>query len=238
MSAPSRRRFYRAVAVVEADGGHSIALDGKPVQTPGRSPLAAPTRALADAIAAEWDAQGDTLDPSSLRLTRLANTAIDRVPTQRAAVVAEITGYAGTDLLCYRAAEPAALVARQAAGWQPMLDWFAGRFDAALEVTAGVVPVAQGTGTMNAVLAAVAALDDFTVTGLHAATTACGSVVLGLALAEARLDAEAAWSLSLLDELYQVELWGEDAEAADRRARLRQDIAAAATFMRLARAGP
>lgn len=238
MSAPARRRFYRAVAVVAADGGFAIALDGKPVQTPGRARLAVPSRALADAVAAEWDAQGETLDAEALRLTRLANTAIDRVPVHRAAVVAEVAAYAGTDLLCYRAAEPAEFAARQAAAWQPMLDWFARRFDAALAVTAGVVPVAQGVGTMNAVLAAVAAVDDFTLTGLHAATTACGSVVLGLGLAEAQIDAEAAWSLSLLEETYQIELWGEDAEAAQRRARLREDIAAAAAFMRLAQAGP
>jgi chaperone required for assembly of F1-ATPase len=230
-----RRRFYRAVEVVEAEGGFAIALDGKLVQTPGRARLAVPARPLADAIRAEWDAQGETVEADALRLTRLANTAIDRVPGQRAAVVAEVAGYAGTDLLCYRAEEPAELVARQSAGWQPMLDWFARRFDAALAVTCGVVPVGQSIGALNAVLGAVAALDDFTLTGLHAATTACGSVVLGLGLADARIDADEAWALSLLDESYQAELWGEDAEAAARRARLREDIAAATRFMRLAR---
>lgn len=236
MSTPRPRRFWKAAAIVATDGGFAVALDGRPIRTPARAPLVLPTRAMAEAVRDEWDAQAAELDTTSLPFTRLANTTIDRVPAQRGAVVAEIAGYARSDLVCYRAEEPEALVARQAAEWDPLLDWLAERHGARLAVTRGVLPVDQPTGALNAVLAAVAALDDYTLTGLHATTTATGSIVVALAVLEGRIDAEAAWALALLDERYQAERWGDDAEAGARRNRLRTDIAAGARFMTLARA--
>jgi chaperone required for assembly of F1-ATPase len=166
-------------------------------------------------------------------LTRLAATAIDRTAERRGEIVAEVANYAGTDLVCYRAAHPPALAARQEALWQPLIDWAAGRYDAGLAVTAGVVPMAQSPASLRAFVAAVAALDDFRLTALQAATAACGSLVIALALLEGRLDAAAAFAASQLDETFQIEAWGEDAEAAARRQVLAADIAAMAQFLEL-----
>jgi chaperone required for assembly of F1-ATPase len=166
-------------------------------------------------------------------LTRLAATAIDRTAPHRDKVVNEIAGYAGTDLVCYRADRPAALARRQAAVWQPLLDWATARYDAALAVTAGVVPRAQSPAALRAYAAAVAAQDSFTLTALHLLTAGCGSLVIALAVLEGRLGADEAFAASQLDETFQLEAWGEDAEAAARRRALAADIEAAAQFLAL-----
>jgi chaperone required for assembly of F1-ATPase len=166
-------------------------------------------------------------------LTRLAATAIDRTRTQRDLVVADTAKYAGTDLVCYRAEHPPALIARQEAEWQPLIDWAMRRYDAALAVTSGIVPRPQSPAALKAFAAAVEALDDFRLTALHTMTTACGSLVIALALMEGRLDAAAAFAASQLDETFQIEAWGEDAEAAARRRGLAEDIAAAERFVHL-----
>ena len=182
--------------------GWGVALDGRPLRTPGKRELLVPSAALAAALAAEWDAQGDDIRPVTMPLTRLAATAIDRTADKRLEIAAEIAGYAGTDLVCYRAAHPPALAARQQAMWQPLLDWAAGRYDAGLAITAGIVPVAQSPASLKAYATAVAALDDFRLTALQAATASCGSLVIALALYEGRLDAEAAFAASQLDETF------------------------------------
>jgi chaperone required for assembly of F1-ATPase len=166
----------------------------------------------------------------------MAATAIDRVMSQRAAVISEIVGYAETDLVCCRADRPPDLVARQSAVWQPLVDWATLRFDAPLLVTAGVVPQRQPAAVASAFRSAVDALDLYWLTALHSATTACGSLVIGLALLDRRLDADSAWQASQLDEIFQIEKWGEDAEAAARRRDLKRDIEATARFMDLLRA--
>jgi len=229
------KRVYREVRVAPAGGGWSILLDDRTLQTPARTPLLLPRRGLAAAIAAEWDAQGDKIVPATMPLMQLAATAIDRTETQCRQVIDEIVGYGATDLVCYRAERPADLVARQSAAWQPLLDWLTLRFDAPLLVTAGVIPRTQPESALAAIRAAVEALDPFRSTALHAATAACGSVVIGLALVERRLDAEGAWQASQLDESFQIEAWGEDAEAAARRAALKRDIEATWRFMELLR---
>lgn len=231
MTLTRRKRAYRGVAVVPLEGGFGIALDGKPVVTPAKARLVLPSRPLAEAVAAEWEAQGPEIDPLAMPLTRLAGSAIDLVGPSRAEVIARTAAYAATDLLCHRADGPAALVARQQAAWQPVLDWAALRYRAALEVTAGVIAVEQPAAALEALRRAVAAYDDMRLTAVAAATAACGSLLLGLALAEGHIDAEAASALSQLDEAYQSERWGEDAEAARRRQALRADIAAAARFL-------
>jgi chaperone required for assembly of F1-ATPase len=170
-------------------------------------------------------------------LTRLAATAIDRTAPQRDLIAAETAGYAGTDLVCYRADHPPALVTRQQAVWQPVIDWATRRYDTALAVATGVVPTGQSPATLRAFAAAVAAHDDFRLTALHVLTAACGSLVIALALVEGRLDAEAAFAASQLDETFQIEAWGEDVEAAVRRQALAADIAAAARFLELLGAG-
>ncbi|MFI4948070.1 MAG: ATP12 family chaperone protein [Alphaproteobacteria bacterium] len=227
------RRLYTTVETLPAGDGWGVALDGKTVRTPIKLELVLPTAALATAIAAEWDAQRDDIRPAGMPLFQLAATAIDRTAAQRDLVVKEVAGYAGTDLLCYRAEHPPALVARQHAIWQPLIDWASLRYGATLAVTSGVVPAAQSPATMRAFAAEVAAHDDFRLTALHSLTAVCGSIVIALALREDRLDAEAAFAASQLDETFQIEAWGEDAEAAARRRALAADIAAAARFLEL-----
>jgi len=227
------KRVYKSVETRAVEGGWGVALDGRPLRTPAKRDLRVPSERLAAAIAAEWDAQNPEISPETMPLTRLAATAIDRTAEKRAEIVAEIAAYAGTDLVCYRADHPPALAARQEATWQPLLDWAAGRYDAGLAVTAGVLPLAQSPTSLKAYAAAVAALDDFRLTALQSATAACGSLVIALALHEGRIDSEAAFAASQLDETFQIEAWGEDAEATQRRALLAADITAAAQFLEL-----
>lgn len=229
------KRFYSMAEVAERNGGFTVVLDGRPVRTPAKASLSLPTRALAEAVAEEWRAQEEEIHPQSMRLMRLAATAIDRVSRQRDAVIEEIAAYAATDLVCYRAEQPASLAARQQAAWQPLVDWAARRYDARLRVTAGLMPVQQPQAATGALRSAVAVLDDVMLTGLHNATAACGSAVIALALAEGRVGPDEAWELSLVDETFQVEQWGEDGEAARRHQALREDIASAARFMELSR---
>jgi chaperone required for assembly of F1-ATPase len=227
------KRVYREVTIRPAMGSWGIALDGRAMRTPGRSELIVPTAALAAAIAAEWEAQQGDIRPATMPLTRLAAAAIDRTRAQRGLVAAEAANYASTDLVCYRAEHPPALVARQQETWQPLLDWAMRRYDAGLAVTSGIVPQPQPPATLKAFAAAVAAQDDFRLTALHTATAALGSLVIALALLEGRLGPESAFAASQLDETFQIEAWGEDAEAAARRQALAEDIAAAARFVQL-----
>ena len=231
------KRFYREVTTCPLAGGWGIALDGRPMRTPSKAELIVPTAALAAAIAAEWEAQQGDIRPATMPLTRLAATAIDRTGAQRELVVAEVANYAGTDLVCYRADHPPALVARQQAEWQPLLDWAMLRYDAGLAVTHGILPQPQSPAALKAFAAAVAAQDDFRLTALHAMTGTCGSLVIALALMEGRLDAGAAFAASQLDETFQIEAWGEDAEAAARRRNIAADIAATARFIALLEEG-
>ncbi len=229
------KKFYKSVGISPEESGFSVRLDNRPVKTPAKKALVLPNRPLADAVAAEWDAQGEDIDTHSMRLTRLANTAIDRVTDHRQAVIGEIAGFAGTDLVCYRAEEPATLAKRQEEGWAPLVSWVAERHGIDLAVTTGLLPVAQSAESTQAARAAVESFDVFALSGLHLVTSACGSVVLGLAVADGRIDGASAWELSLIDETYQIEEWGEDPEATKRRAGLLDDISAAAEYLRLCR---
>jgi chaperone required for assembly of F1-ATPase len=227
------KRLYTRVETRQLDGSWGVALDGRPMRTPGKNELCLPSAALTAAIAAEWDAQQVEVRPATMPLFRLAATAIDRTATQRDLVVAETANYAGTDLVCYRADHPPALAALQQAVWQPLIDWAARRYDATLAVTNGIIPAAQSPAALRAFRAAVAAQDDFHLTAVHTLTAACGSLVIALALIEGRLNAEAAFAASQLDETFQIETWGEDTEAVARRRSLVADIAAATRFIAL-----
>lgn len=239
------KRFYREVAVVGNTGnpgdsedigaGWQVALDGRPVRTPAQKPLAVPSRPLADAIAAEWSAQGERIKPDTMPLTQLANTALDRISARRAEIVAEIAGYAGTDLVCYRAEQPAGLVERQAERWQPLLDWLERRHAARLEISQAVLPLVQPAEALERVREAADAQDDFALAALHLATGASGSVVIALALAEGEIDADTAFEAAHCDELWQIESWGDDAEAAARRAAIREELRVARAFLELSR---
>ncbi len=229
------RRFYKEVAVETREAGWAIVLDGKPIATPAKAPLAAPSAALAQRIAAEWRNQSEKIAASSMPLTQLLYTALDRVPARRRDLVGEIAAYGASDLLCYRATHPAALVERQSKSWDGLLDWLAERHGARLAVMSEIGIVAQDPAALARIAAAVAAFDDCRLAGLHLATGALGSVVLALALAERRIDAGTAWAASLVDELFQAEKWGGDAETSARFAAIRADIEAASSFMDLCR---
>ncbi len=195
------------------------------MRTPAKRPLIVPTASFAAAIASEWAAQGETLAPAGMVLTQLANTTIDRVAGNRDEVVRVTAGYAETDLLCHRAADPADLARQQMQAWQPLLDWAAQVLDARLAVTQSVIPIEQPRPALDAIVAAVAMLDDYRLAGLHIATGILGSVILGLALLHGRLDAEAAFAASRLDEDFQAERWGVDNEAAARQAAMANELA-------------
>lgn len=215
MSEWKARRFWKEAAIREAEGGWEIALDGRSLRTPNKQPLILPTAALAEAIAAEWDAQQDMVAPQTMPLTRAANSAVEKVTPQRNEVVAMLADYGGTDLLCYRAEAPAELVARQAAEWNPLLDWSAETFGARLIDTVGVIPVAQDPAALARLRAALEALDIYGLTAAHDLVTLPGSLVLGLAVVHGRLPADEAHRLSRLDEDFQAERWGADEEAQE-----------------------
>jgi chaperone required for assembly of F1-ATPase len=231
------RRFYKKAEAVRLPCGHGVALDGRTVKTPSRRDLVVPGGPLAVAIAEEWEGQQEEVRPETMPLMRLAAMTLDRVAGQRETIVQQVANYAGTDLVCYRAAHPPALAARQQAAWQPLIDWAVLRYDAPLTVTTGVIPQGQSEASLRAFATAVAELDDFALTALHTATGACGSLVIALALLEGRIGADEAFAASQLDETFQIEGWGEDAEQAGRRRALAADIAAAARFASLLRAG-
>ena len=233
MSAAKPKRFYKKAEAAATDGGYGIALDGKPVRTPAGRPLAVAGAALAGAIAEEWAAQGETIDREAMPLTRLACTALDLVPERRADIVAEVAAYAETDLVCYRTDEPPALARRQAAAWQPLVDWAAERHGAHLAVTSSITPIAQAPAALEALRDVVAGEDDFALAGLGLATRSFGSLVIALAMRGGRLDARAAADASLVDERYQLERWGEDAELAARCALVARDAADAERLFRL-----
>lgn len=222
------KRFWKDVAL-DADGG--VQLDGRPVRTPGRAPLALPTPALAEAVAGEWRAVGETLDPRAMLLTGLANAAIDRIAPDPAPFAAEVARYGETDLTCYRADSPAELVERQRAAWEPLLDWARQRYDVHFETTAGVMHVAQPQATLDRLAEAVAMRDPFTLAALQAIVSATGTVVGTLALAEGAIDAETLWHAAQVDEDWQLEHWGEDELATRAREAKRASFDAAARFL-------
>lgn len=223
------KRFWKEVTVEDA----GIALDGKPVRTPGRAPLALPTPALADAVAEEWRAVGETLDPRAMPLTGLANAAIDRIAPDTAVFAAGLAAYGESDLLYYRAGEPEPLVARQAAAWDPLLDWARARYDVHFETVSGVMHRAQPPATIARLGEAVAALDAFRLAGLSPLVTVSGSLVAALALLEGAADADTVWNAAHVDEDWQAEQWGEDSLAVQARATRRADFDAGARFLAL-----
>ena len=233
MQGVAPRRFYKSVNTEKGSAGWCVALDGKILRSPGKNAFELPGRALAQAIAAEWDAQVEQVKPTTMPLMQLAATAIDRVAGERDKIVAELAGYAATDLVCYRAAEPEALVAREAQAWDPLLDWLRRRYDVSLLTTSGIVHVAQPQATMEALTRVVAGYDDFTLAALATAVHAAGSLVIGLALAEGEITPEQAAHAAQVDELYQAEHWGEDSEAVDRRIGQLADLVAARRLLDL-----
>ena len=207
------RVFWAEAAVAEVAGGWTVRLDTRPLRTPAKAPLVLPTRAMADLVAAEWAAQQGTVRPETMPATRAANAAIDKTGPLKPQVVAEVAGYGATDLLCYRAEGPAPLVARQAAAWDPILDWLAQRHGVRLACTAGVMPTAQDPAALARLADVVAGFDPFRLTALHDLVALPGSLAIGLAAGARAFDRAALWSAARIDEDWQTEHWGADDEA-------------------------
>jgi chaperone required for assembly of F1-ATPase len=227
------RRAYEQVTVEPSSEGFAVRLDDKPLKTPGGRPVVVPWQGLAEAIAEEWRAQGPKPDLTGLPMTRITATALDRLPGRRAGVVDELLAYAETELVCHRAEAPPELVARQQTTWQPLLDWLARQFDAPLTATGGILPKPQPEGSLKALRCVLKGLDDFRLAGLSVAVASSGSLVIGLAMLERRLDTAQAFEASELDATYQIEQWGEDSIAMQRRAELRNELAVAERYIRL-----
>ncbi|MBT3172241.1 MAG: ATPase [Rhodospirillaceae bacterium] len=231
----TQKRIYTNVAVEADAGGFKVALDERTVKTPAQQPLIIANQVLAEAVAGEWRAQDKEIRHETMPITRYVFTVLDRVTPGRAEVVAETVKFAETDLLCYRAEAPRELAKRQAAAWQPLLDWARARYHAALTTTVGVMAIDQDSNALARLRKAVEAENDFTLAGLHIATAISGSLVVGLALMEKEIDAERAWQVSHIEEHWQLERWGEDEELSDRLAAMRQEFHEAENFIALAR---
>ncbi|MFN0219349.1 MAG: ATP12 family chaperone protein, partial [Hyphomicrobium sp.] len=216
-----------------AGAPYQVLLDGRVVKTPGKRPLAAPNAKLASAIADEWSAQVGHIDPASMPLTRYANTAIDAVADHQGAVAVDIAAYAASDLLCYRAEAPMELVVAQAARWDPVVAWAREALDAPFVVASGVMPVEQPPEAIAAIAAALLPHDAMRLTALHILTTLTGSALLAIAHARGRLTADEVWAAAHIDEDYQIALWGQDSEAAQRRKGRRIEFDAASRMLAL-----
>lgn len=233
MAAWVAKRFWKAAQAEAIEGGFRVTLDGRAVKTPAKTALVVPSLALAEAIAAEWDAQEGEIDPRSMPLTRAANAALDKVAPQFDEVVDMLAEYGGTDLICYRAERDAVLLERQEAAWGPWVAWAEARFGAKLTVTRGVIPVAQPEAALAALHAPVAAMSAFQIAAFHDLVAISGSLVMALAVAEGALDAATLWDLSRVDESYQIEQWGADEEAAEEAALKRGALLQAERFWAL-----
>lgn len=230
MSEWKAKRFWKAASVEAVDGGFAVLLDGRGVKSPAKTPLVLPNQKMAAAVAAEWDAQAEEIDPLSMPVTRSANAALDKVSTQFDEVATLISGYGDSDLLCYRADGPEGLVERQTERWDPLLDWVHQTYDARLLVAEGVMHIAQPESALERLSKPVFAMDPFQLAGFHDLVSISGSLILGLAVTKGRLSAPEAWSLSRLDEDWQIEQWGADDEAAEVARKKESDFVSAAKF--------
>lgn len=229
------RRFWTQARAVPAGDGFEVRLDDRVLRTPLKSALLLPTAAMAEAVAAEWAAAGERIDPLAMPVTRSANSAVDKVATQQAEVVDLLAEYGATDLLCYRAEGPEELAQRQAREWDPFLDWARDVHGAELRTVEGVMPTAQDPAALARLRAPLDAADPFALTALHDLVALSGSLVIALAVADGAWPAEAAWDASRLDEAWQAEIWGADEEAEAFAARRRADFLHAWRFLGLSR---
>lgn len=233
MSAWKARRFWQDASVVEGETGFEVRLDDRPVRTPLKALLALPTRRMAEAVAAEWQAQEGVIDPASMPMTRSANAALDKVTPQHTEVAAMLAGYAETDLLCHRADHPQGLIDQQNKGWNPVLAWAADRYGAPLATVQGILPASHPAPSLASFRAVVSGFRPFPMTALHDLVTLSGSLVLGLWVADGAGSAEAAWGLSRIDEEWQISQWGADDEATQAAEIKRAAFLHAARFLDL-----
>lgn len=229
------KRFYMDATHGGGNNAHTILLDGRSVRTPNKSLLALPTAAAATAVAAEWSAQGPVIEPHSMPLTRLSNSAIDGVAGREAEVIADMAKYAGSDLVLYRAGSPPGLVAAQGKHWDPIVAWTEHRIGARFVMAEGVMPIAQPSSTLAKFDQQLGTLTAFEAACLHVITTITGSALIALGINRHFLDVDAAWDAANVDEDFQAELWGIDEEAQHRRDNRRRDLQAAARLLTLVR---
>jgi chaperone required for assembly of F1-ATPase len=227
------KRFYSHADVRPAESGYEIVLDERPVRTPSRNSLRVPTEGLAQAIAEEWNAQVEEVDPRAMPLTGLANAAIDRIAPDPESFAASLARYGESDLLCYRADTPNSLIERQSELWDPILAWARRRFDVDFEIVCGIMHRPQHESTLRQLGHAVEARGQFELAALSPLVTIGGSLVIALALAEEAIDLDTAWAAATLDEAWQAEQWGEDAEAAAALEARRREFAAGYRFLTL-----
>lgn len=228
------KRFYQNASVEAEGAAFAIALDGKRIRTPQQAVLIVPTRGLAEAIADEWQAQGEMVEPHEMRLTGLANAAIDRIGASPDHFIGQLSQYLGHDLICYHAPWPQTLAERQAKGWMPWIAWLKSRHSISLRHGVGVEPVVQDAAELDRLRNVLSPLDRFALTGVYALATALQSVTLALAVQDGALAAEDAFALSRLDEVHQAAQWGEDAEAVARARAVHADVLAAVRLLTLA----
>jgi len=226
-------RFYKEVNIIQRDGGYAVELDGQSVRTPGGQPQTVASKALVEAIAAEWRSQGKKVIPATMPLSGYVNTAIDRIGYNREVILKNVLNFAGTDLLCYRCEEPEDLAARQNEYWQPLLDWAADTMGVDLEVTISILPVRQPIKAIEALVNKLQKMNDMELAGVASLAAAFGSLILALALAEGEIDPRHAFNCSQLDQIYQNEHWGVDEEEKVRQKNLENDIASAVLFLSL-----
>ena len=229
-----RKRFYKTVAAEPSGDAFVVTLDGRTVRTPGKVVLALPNVELASELAQEWESQADVIDPATMTMTKIANTAIDGVRDKEGEVRAELVKFAGNDLLCYRADHPQELVQRQMRTWDPILQWVATTYGAELSQTAGIMPITQSDEALKAIDKALVSENALSLAALHVLVTLSGSAVLGLAVRHAHVSAEEAWAAAHLDEDWQIAQWGDDDEATERRNKRWAEFSAAARFLALA----
>ncbi len=233
MSAPKLKRFYEEVAIVTVTGGFEIKLDGKPLRSPEQNALHLPNTALSEALAQEWRVQGEEISPSTMPLTKLAFTAADRVTPNRDAVIEQISAFANSDVICYRAPEPGELVKRQKECWDPILHWADAELGAEMRTGEGIGYIAQDMDALDALTAAFSDKSDFHLAALYSLAVIGNSLVIALAVAEGEIGAEDAFQCANCDELYQSEKWGDDEEAQARLKERAEEFRAAAEFLKL-----
>jgi chaperone required for assembly of F1-ATPase len=228
-----KRRPYASVSVIGEYPHFSVLLDGRPIKTPLKKSFELPTRLLAEAVAAEWEAQAQKIDPRTMLLTKLANTSIDRVAPHRARIIAEIVQFASSDVVCYRAEAPEHLIERQALHWDSVLRWATDYLGASLAVTRGIVHIPQPEAGLEAVRRHLAQQSDWALTAIHNITTMLGSALLAAMIADRKITADAAWAAAHVDEDWQIEQWGADEEASARRAARRREFDTCVRFLEL-----
>ena len=236
MYRPGTQKFYKLAHVEATGSGFAVQLDGRPIKTPAGADLCVASERLAREITAEWSAQKETIDPHQMPMTSLTCTMIDRIIPEQTMVKEQLLQFAETDMLCYRAQEPADLVSRQHQTWQPLIDWVAEAHQVPLVVTEGILPVKQPSTALDALSIVIDGLQDWELAALSSITAIAGSLVIGLALITGRIDAAEAFAVIQLDEDYQNERWGTDEEGVRRQQILQREIQSAATFVDLARA--